>query len=63
MVLPTTVVEAQAHPKHILLTVIDDLGYDDLGFRNGGQIQTPVFNRLHSEGIELGQLSVQIMSA
>lgn len=29
------------------------LGWDDLGFRNGGQIKTPVIDTLASEGIVL----------
>eukprot|EP01052_Picozoa_sp_SAG31_P022950 SAG31_NODE_1855_length_7064_cov_49.836324_5_plen_50_part_00 len=28
-----------AAPKHLLVVVIDDLGFDDLGFRN--QVPTP----------------------
>ncbi|EOD07247.1 hypothetical protein EMIHUDRAFT_62301 [Emiliania huxleyi CCMP1516] len=49
----------QKGPKHVIMTVIDDLGYDDLGFRNEGQILTPHFNRLHSQGIDLSSYYVQ----
>ena len=45
--------------QHVLLTVIDDLGYDDLGFRNQGQIKTPTFNTLHDEGVDLSAYYVQ----
>ena len=46
-------------PQHVLLTVIDDLGFDDLGFRNEHQIKTPTFNKLHDEGIEFSSYYVQ----
>lgn len=29
----TGIVAAAGNPKHVLLTVVDDLGFDDLGFR------------------------------
>jgi len=48
-----------AAPKHVVLTVIDDLGYDDLGFRNNGQIDTPNFDALWAGGIELSSYYVQ----
>ena len=38
---------------------MDDLGFDDLGFRNGNQIKTPVFNRLAGEGVVLTSYYVQ----
>jgi len=46
-------------PKHVLMVVIDDLGYDDLGFRNSKQIKTPTFDKLAQGGIELSQYYVQ----
>ena len=46
-------------PKHVLLVVIDDLGFDDLGFQNKNQILTPNFNTLHDEGIDLSSYYVQ----
>ena len=46
-------------PKHVLAVVIDDLGADDLGFRNQHQIDTPNFNRLHAAGIDLTSYYVQ----
>ena len=46
-------------PKHLLTVVIDDLGFDDLGFRNGGQIDTPNFNHLHQQGIDMKAYYVQ----
>ena len=50
---------APAHPQHLLMVVIDDLGFDDMGYANGGQIQTPNFNRMHDRGIALSQYYVQ----
>jgi len=54
-----SVSQASPSPRHVLMVVIDDLGFDDLGFRNEGQIKTPNFNKLHADGIELGQYYVQ----
>ena len=48
-----------AAPKHLLVVVIDDLGFDDLGFRNEGQIKTPHFNALAHSGIILDSYYVQ----
>eukprot|EP01049_Picozoa_sp_SAG25_P005381 SAG25_NODE_367_length_9118_cov_54.828578_2_plen_212_part_00 len=39
--------------------MIDDLGFDDLGFRNSGQIQTPHFDQLAHSGILLDSYYVQ----
>ena len=50
---------AASNPRHVITVVIDDLGADDLGFRNDGQIKTPNFNKLHAEGIELASYYVQ----
>ena len=36
-----------------LYSVIDDFGFDDAGFRNGGQIKTPTLDRYHDEGVTL----------
>ena len=48
-----------AHPRHLVMVVIDDLGFDDMGYANAGQITTPNFNYMHSHGIELSQYYVQ----
>ena len=37
----------------MLASVIDDFGFDDPGFRNGGQIRTPTLDRYHQEGVTL----------
>ena len=29
---------AASPPRHVVLTVIDDLGFDDFGFANNGQV-------------------------
>ena len=39
-------------PPDIILHIIDDLGYNDLGFRNS-DIDSPVLDRLATEGIVL----------
>eukprot|EP00929_Paragymnodinium_shiwhaense_P079975 TRINITY_DN41695_c0_g1_i1.p1 TRINITY_DN41695_c0_g1~~TRINITY_DN41695_c0_g1_i1.p1 ORF type:complete len:519 (+),score=79.06 TRINITY_DN41695_c0_g1_i1:75-1631(+) len=46
-------------PKHILAVIIDDLGFDDLGFRNENQIKTPNFNALANDGVILNNYYVQ----
>lgn len=37
-----------AHP-HLVVFVADDLGYNDLGFTNGGKTHTPYINELVKE--------------
>eukprot|EP00041_Stephanoeca_diplocostata_P012429 m.208122 g.208122 ORF g.208122 m.208122 type:complete len:451 (+) comp18957_c1_seq5:103-1455(+) len=46
-------------PRHVLLTVVDDLGFDDLGFRNDNQIPTVNFNFIAQNGIILDNYYVQ----
>lgn len=46
-------------PKHLLVTVIDDLGFDDFGYTNDNQIQTPTFNELRAHGVGFTQYYVQ----
>ena len=36
-----------------------DLGFDDMGYANGGQIATPNFNEMRARGIALTQYYVQ----
>ena len=43
---------------HIVLVVIDDLGWSDVGFQ-GSVIQTPNINRLAAEGVILENYYVQ----
>jgi len=38
---------------HILLIVVDDLGFGDLGFRNGGLMKTPTIDSLAAGGLVL----------
>ena len=54
-----TALAAAARPRHVCMVVIDDLGFDDMGFRNGDQIRTPTFNAMHAEGVSLSQYYVQ----
>mmetsp|Transcript_52028 Transcript_52028/g.116778 ORF Transcript_52028/g.116778 Transcript_52028/m.116778 type:complete len:531 (+) Transcript_52028:1-1593(+) len=44
---------------HIIFHVIDDFGWDDPGFRNAGQINTPTLNMFHEKGVTLDQYYVQ----
>ena len=48
-----------ASPKHVLLIVIDDLGHDDFGYANDGQIKTPVVNAMHDGGVHFDNYYVQ----
>ena len=43
---------------HIVLVVIDDLGWSDVGFQ-GSRIQTPNINKLAAEGVILDNYYVQ----
>ena len=45
-------------PPNIVLTVIDDLGWSDVGFQ-GSVIHTPNINRLAAEGVILDNYYVQ----
>ena len=47
-----------AAPWHILLVVIDDLGWSDVGFHDS-QINTPNMDKLASEGLILDNYYVQ----
>ncbi|CAE7482551.1 ARSB [Symbiodinium microadriaticum] len=47
-----------AKRPHIIFHVIDDFGWDDSGFRNGNQIQTPTLNMFHERGVTLDQYYV-----
>ena len=49
---------AGSNPPHIVLTVIDDLGWTDVGFQ-GSVIRTPNINRLAAEGVILENYYVQ----
>jgi len=48
----------QATRPHVLFIVIDDLGFDDVGFRSH-EIKTPNIDQLAEEGIVLDQYYVQ----
>ena len=53
-----SVPSAVAAPLHILLIVVDDLGWSDVGFHNP-QINTPNLDHLASEGVILDNYYVQ----
>ena len=47
-------------PKpNIILTVIDDLGYHDLGHTNNNEIDTPVLSHLATDGIIMDRMYLQ----
>ena len=48
----------RAAPLHILLVVIDDFGWSDVGF-HGSKIKTPNMDQLASEGVILDNYYVQ----
>ena len=49
---------AWADPPHLVLIVIDDLGWSDVGFQ-GSVIHTPNINKLATEGVILDNYYVQ----
>eukprot|EP01047_Picozoa_sp_COSAG01_P032002 COSAG01_NODE_2296_length_7966_cov_270.955765_1_plen_230_part_10 len=53
-----TAAAARKNP-HIILSIIDDLGWNDLGFRNNHEIDTPHLNQLAGAGVILHSYYVQ----
>ena len=45
-------------PPHVLFVVLDDLGFDDVGFRSN-EIRTPVIDGFARNGLVLDQYYVQ----
>lgn len=50
---------AHAAPRDIIMVVVDDLGWGDVGFHSrelagGGDIKTPVIDRFADAGVQLG---------
>lgn len=50
--------QVSSAPLHILLVVIDDLGWSDVGY-NGAKFKTPNMDKLASEGVILDNYYVQ----
>lgn len=46
-------------PPHILLVVVDDLGWSDIGYNNITNIRTPNIDQLATEGVILNNYYVQ----
>ncbi|MFM7056923.1 MAG: arylsulfatase [Planctomycetota bacterium] len=57
--LPAIAAEPTAARPHIVIFVIDDLGYADVGFNGGREIQTPAIDALAAEGTVLAAHYVQ----
>lgn len=57
----STIVRSEfvAPRHHVLFVVVDDLGFDDVGFRSGGEIRTPHIDALAREGVILNKYYVQ----
>jgi len=49
----------QAKPPHILLVVVDDLGWSDVGYQHISPIITPNIDELASQGVILENYYVQ----
>ena len=52
------VLQVDGAPLHILLILIDDFGWSDVGF-HGSKIKTPNIDKLASEGVILDNYYVQ----
>ena len=52
------VVRGSSQPLHIVLVVIDDFGWSDVGF-HGSKIHTPNMDKLAAEGVILDNYYVQ----
>lgn len=50
---------AAAQPPNIIFIVADDLGWADMGFKNGGLVKTPTVDGFVRDGLELDQYYVQ----
>jgi len=53
MVLLSSAASAAKLKPNIVMIVADDLGYNDLGIRNGNKTHTPVLNELIATGVTL----------
>ena len=49
----------QQQQPNIMMIIIDDLGFSDVGFRSSGQIRTPAIDAMAADGIVLEQYYVQ----
>ena len=58
VVLAMLACSSAAHQPHVLFVVVDDLGWDDVGFRSH-QVRTPIIDALAADGIVLNQYYVQ----
>ena len=54
----TFVLQVGGRPLHILLVVVDDFGWSDVGF-HGSKINTPNMDKLAAEGVILDNYYVQ----
>ena len=49
----TAVLGAPPIKPHVVLVLSDDLGYHDLGYKNGGVTQTPHIDALVADGVQM----------
>ena len=54
----TCALQVGGRPLHILLVVVDDFGWSDVGF-HGSKINTPNMDKLAAEGVILDNYYVQ----
>lgn len=59
MLVPLLIPTATGKLPHILFIIADDLGWNDMGFMNGGHIKTPNVNDFARDGVILDQYYVQ----
>eukprot|EP01065_Artemidia_motanka_P048932 TRINITY_DN801_c0_g1_i1.p1 TRINITY_DN801_c0_g1~~TRINITY_DN801_c0_g1_i1.p1 ORF type:complete len:510 (+),score=136.85 TRINITY_DN801_c0_g1_i1:89-1618(+) len=52
-------VGATSGARHVVFTIIDDLGWTDVGWRDGSGMQTPHLDAIRTSGVELGRFYTQ----
>ena len=55
--------EAQERPENVVLMLIDDLGYGDLGVHGNPVIKTPNMDALHNESVRFTNFAVSLTCA
>lgn len=55
------IVEGARNPPHIMMVMVDDLGWSDVGYNNISAVNTPNIDKLASEGVKLMSYYTQAM--